>query len=326
MMQWRSQDGALTLQYDPRVLEEIRADVMAAMYGAASGAREAGGLLLGRRSGEAEFHLEGWRPVRCDHTRGPSFLLSSRDAAILGMQAAELGERVIGWFVSHARGEMGMRAEEQQLHSKVLPQTAALFMTFCPGRFGDALLHFHLVEGGRRTEVPGQLLLPPLPELVRAATVDRQPAEERAAPKRRWNRRKWALPAAAGVTGLVFVAAGWYLWRGPERGVAAAPVKPGPTGVPERILTLHIEPVGGRLEISWDPLAGDAPGAVAALTVADQGRTFVRRLKPEELKLGRIQYTRPTSEIRVALLIERPGKPPLLARSHYQGPAPEPER
>ena len=325
-MQWRGQDGAFTLHYEPRVLEEIRADVMAAMYGAGSGGRETGGLLLGQRSGEAEFHLEGWRPVRCDHTRGPSFLLSSRDAAILGMQAGELGERLIGWFVSHARGEMGMRAEEQQLHSKVLPETAALFMTFCPGRFGDALLHFHLVEGVRRTEVPGRLLLPPLPELVRAATVDRQPVQEQAPVKRRWNGRKWALPAAAGVAGLVFVAAGWRLWRGPESGVAAAPVRTAPAGVPQYVLTLHIERVGTRLEISWDPLAGDEPGTVAALTVADQGRTFVRRLKPEELKLGRIQYTRPASEIRVALLIERPGKPPLLARSHYQGPAPEAEQ
>lgn len=328
---WRSDDGTLVLRYAPQILEEIRADVMLAMYGPGRGFVETGGLLLGRRdSSGAGFVLEGWRPIRCDHSRGASFLLSGRDVAFLSSQidglSAVRGPRVIGWYAAHARGEASMRAEEQTLHGRVLPADAPLFMIFAPGKFGDSLLHFYLVEKGdppTATPVAGRLLLSPLPALARESERLRPVAPKASARPRRVSQR-WIWPAVAAAAALVFAAAGWSVWRMPASSGSAhgQQMVLEPTGPPVPLTTIHIDQLGDRLEISWDPLIGDTPGTVAALTVIDQGRAFVRRLSMEELKLGRIHYTRSTSEIRVALHVERPGAAPLRARSHYQAPVP----
>lgn len=326
---WQSPGGSFTLHYSMRVLEEIRAEVMMAMYGPGRGGVESGGLLLGRREEGGSFHLEGWLPIRCDHSRGASFLLSSREVAALANQVEGLcrggSTKLIGWFVAHARGEGAIRAEELQLHGRVFPHHAPLFMVFAPGNFGDSILQFHLLDGGDPPTcrpVPGRIMMPPLPELVRLADRERpEPADSWRAPRR--ISAKWLWPAVALVAALLFAAAGWHVWRAPVSSSAAqlAAFPPAPAEAPVPVATLHIENIGDRLEISWDPLIGDTPGTFAALTVVDQGRVFVRRLTEEELKLGRIHYTRSTSEIRVALHIERPGLPPLLARSHYQAPA-----
>ncbi|HRJ20874.1 MAG TPA: hypothetical protein PLF84_17640, partial [Bryobacteraceae bacterium] len=91
---------------------------------------------------------------------------------------------------------------------------------------------------------------------------------------------------------------------------------------PLPLSTLHIARQDDRIEISWDSFPLETAGVTATLTVLDQGRAFVRRLSPAEFALGRIEYTRPTSEIRVSLLLERNGSPSLLARTHFQGPPP----
>lgn len=324
-----SPGGLFTLRYSTRVLEEIRAEVMISMYGPGRGGAETGGLLLGRRDEDGAFRLEGWLPIRCDHSRGAPFLLSSREVAALSNQVEGLSRgastKPIGWFAAHARGEGSIRAEELQLHGRVFSPAAPLFMVFAPGNLGDSLLHFHLIDGAdppSSTSVPGHIMMPPLPELVRLADHQTpEPAKGRRPPRRLSG--KWLWPAVALAAAAAFAAAGWHVWRTPATSSAALPASlaPVPAGDPVPVATLHIESLGDRIEISWDPTVGDAPDAVASLTVVDQGHIYERRLTEEELKLGRIHYTRSTAEIRVALLIERPGLPPLLARSHYQAAA-----
>lgn len=326
---WQSPGGPFKLRYSPRLLEEIRAEVLNSMFGPGRGGVETGGLLLGRRDEHGAFHLAGWLPIRCGHSRGASFLLSSREVAALSNQVEALSRggpvKPIGWFAAHARGEGSIRPEELQLHSRVFSSGAPLFMVFAPGNLGDSLLHFHLVEGGdppSSTRVPGYIMMPPLPELVRLAGHESPaPLEARRPPRRPHG--KWLWPVVALAAAVAFAAAGWHVWRAPAASPAAdsSSFAPVPEGEPVPLTTLHIESLGDRFEISWDPMAGDAPGAFASLTVVDQGHVYERRLTGEELKLGRIHYTRSTTEIRVTLLIERPGAPPLLARSHYQASA-----
>lgn len=326
---WRSDDGSFVLHYPPRVLEEIRAEIVMALHGPGRGGVETGGVLIGGPSGvPGEFHLEGWRPIRCDHSRGASFLLSSRDVAALACQVEGLSGGgtggVLGWFAAHTRGEFGLRAEEQQLHGRVFPEQAPLFMIVAPEKFGDADIRFYLITGGAQPSaalIPGRLRLAPAPGLARPGEAPSAPAP-RLVRKNRSSPRRWILPGLAIVSALVFLAAGWRLWNSPRAEAPAPPPVPQPIGEPLSLSTLHIARQDDRIEISWDSFPLETAGVTATLTVLDQGRAFVRRLSPAEFALGRIEYTRPTSEIRVSLLLERNGSPSLLARTHFQGPPP----
>lgn len=328
---WRSPDGQLVLRYSPALLEEIRAHIMMAMHGPGRGGVETGGLLLGGPNAAGDIVLEGWRPIRCDHSRGSSFLLSNRDVAALACQVEGLSGGgtggVAGWFAAHTRGELGLRAEELQLHGRVFPAPASLFVAIAPDKYGDADLRFYLISGGEKpssSPVPGQLRLAPAPSLARPASANPAPAGPRVVRAARPNRLRWLWPAIAALSAIAFMVSSWSIWNSPRaQAVKPAPAPaPQPTGAPQPAFTLHIERVDNRLEISWDTPPSLPEPFTATLTVLDQGRAFVRRLSPEEIDLGRIAYTRPTSEIRVSLLLEPEKASPRLARAHYQGPPP----
>jgi len=326
---WRSPDDVFVIHYPAPLLEEIRADIMMAMHGPGRGGIETGGILLGGRDEAGEFVLEGWRPIRCEHSRGSSFQLSPRDVAALSCQVEGLSGGgtggVVGWYVAHFRGALGLRTEELDLHGRVFPQQASLFVTIAPEKFGDAAIRFYLIQSGPEpsaTAVPGLLRLAPAPGLTAA------PAEERLSGPRLVRTRgasplRWLWPVAAAMALVVGSVIGWQVWsaRQPKSEAAAAVIPP--SGDPVEVFTLHVEPVGDRLEISWEPPEAGAGNFTATLTVVDQDRAFVRPLTPSELALGRIRYTRPTTGIRVSLLLESPNARPRLARTQYQAPGAE---
>ncbi len=69
--------------------------------------------------------------------------------------------------------------------------------------------------------------------------------------------------------------------------------------------------------MSWDTSSPGVSGASAGvLTVLDQGEIFARQLTAEELRMGRIDYTRSFGEIRVRLLVTgKDGE--LVEEAHY---------
>ncbi len=340
MRQWAASSGAPSIEFSPTLLEEVRSEVVRALHGMGKGGLEVGGILLGTFEGE-KYKIDTWRPVRCDYSRGSSFLLSDRDVATLSCQIEAVqadpvfeGRRVLGWFISHTRGGLEPRLDESQMHTRLFDNPGSLLLTVQPSRYGDAQVGVHIFEPGDPPSL--RPLDPPLPILpvpgVRNTSADDrsgvQPqaslpwqveAEEPARPS--VLRRKW-LPLAVSAAGLAFIVLSVLAVRGEKQvsqGVqaSAGPVHVEPSGPPRALLSLHLHRTDDAIEVSWDTSSPAVSGASAGvLTVLDQGQVLARQLTAEELRLGRIDYTRSLGEIRVRLSVAGKGGE-LVEEAHY---------
>jgi len=336
---WTASAGAPSIEFSVALVEEIRTEVVRAMHGLGRGGIEVGGLLIGTFEDD-NYVVDTWRLIRCDHSRGSSFLLSDRDVATLSCQieATQVdpileGRRVLGWFVSHTRGGLETRIEESQLHMRHFDTPGSLLLTVQPTRFGDAQAAIHVFEPGEPPSLPP--LDPPLPILpapgVRSSSRAPQPApapklpwlDEATEPaKRRSFGRRW-LPWMAGAAGLAFLVLGIFSVRAQKRAAGellarSGPVHVEPSGPPEPLLSVHLEKAEDSIQVSWDASSPAVAGARSGvLTVLDQGAVFSRKLTPGELKLGRIDYTRSQGEIHVRLSVDTASRR-ISEEAHYE--------
>ena len=134
--QWRVEDLPLRIEYSLAVMEELRLYGEEGFQKIPHGGIEVGALLLGERNGETVRILE-WRPMACDHARGPGFTLSPSDREALTeligscAKAPELkGLAVVGWFHTHTRSKIFLSAEDLNVHEAFFadPGQVALIM------------------------------------------------------------------------------------------------------------------------------------------------------------------------------------------------------
>jgi hypothetical protein len=290
------------------------------------GGIEIGGILLGT-IGDAHYTLQNWRPIRCDYSRGSSFLLSDRDIATLSCQVeavqadpAFANLRVVGWFVSHTRGSLDPRIDESQLHTRLFNLPGSLLLVLKPDRYGDADIAIHTFEPG---DPPSLRPLDPLLHVLAAHSVkpsavlelDPPPptllAETRFGADPPPAKRRWLaiISAVAGITFLVI--GGIAMWNGAPSNQSVAPPLPSqpaqvaPSGPPRQLLSLHLEGAGDAIRISWDTSSASLRDPKSgSLSVWDRGQVFFRQLSVEELRLGTIDYTRSLGEVRVRLTIQ----------------------
>ncbi|MBE0659969.1 MAG: hypothetical protein IH602_19910, partial [Bryobacteraceae bacterium] len=219
---WTASSGSPSIHFDPTLLDELRTESVRALHGMGKGGIEIGGILLGT-IGDGLYTVQMWRPVRCDYSRGSSFLLSERDVATLSCQLEAVQAdpvfanlRVVGWFVSHTRGSLDPRIDESQLHTRLFNLPGSLLLVLKPDRFGDADIAIHTFEPGDPPSLrPLDPLLPLLPQLpahgVRPAAVldlNAPPppllAENRFGADSPPVKRRW-LAAIAAVAGITFL-------------------------------------------------------------------------------------------------------------------------
>src|SRR5438067_12356836 len=79
---WSVPEIPLTIEYSLDVLQEIRAAATNGIRQLSRGGLEVGGVLFGER-GEDSIRISKWRPIDCEHARGPAFLLSQNDRMAL---------------------------------------------------------------------------------------------------------------------------------------------------------------------------------------------------------------------------------------------------
>jgi proteasome lid subunit RPN8/RPN11 len=301
------------VEFAPKTLESIRFESSRAMNGA--GRTGIGGVLLGTQAGCA-YRVFDWRPIACDHSRGPGFLLSQRDAAGMAafldgvrLEAARRQWKILGWFVSHPHEALMLSGEERAVQKRFFPADG-IAVVIQPDRMGDAAcavflasepepsVLFHVeplpIErkdlGARRARTHG----------TRRAAPREEPAELADAGGAMNPRR--SLVFAGAVVALCAVAGG-AMWWAMRPGQPAMESLPPPT--PIEILSLHAGPRGGRFAIDWNGQAQALRFASRArLIIRDGEKEFDVPLTREEAMSGLRFFEPRTGHVRVKFRLE----------------------
>jgi hypothetical protein len=149
---WAVPGVSATVTYSLPVFHEIDFAVNEGFRKIPHGGIEEGGLLFGTID-EKGTRVETFRLIACEHSAGPSFLLSDRDLQMLHDQIEtsatdpELeGLHVVGWFLAHTRGPLTLTDREADLCDQLFNHAGMLTVLVKPERFQPTRFGF-LVRG-----------------------------------------------------------------------------------------------------------------------------------------------------------------------------------
>jgi len=157
---WAATDRDVRIIASKPLLEEIRAAAYRARFGNRRAGAEIGGVLYGRCS-TVGMELQGWAPIDCGWSHGPSFHLTGREQGTLaclldGLKEglAAQGFEVLGWFVSRIRGERVPAEFDSELHKRFFSTPGSLLCVLQPRREGEVWTTVHVYEGESQRLVP----------------------------------------------------------------------------------------------------------------------------------------------------------------------------
>lgn len=319
------------------ILEEIHGIAQEGMRQLSRGGIEVGGVLFGRRT-EGAIRVLAWRPIACEHARGPGFLLSNNDSQAL-MQLLESAARdpqlqvlePVGWFVSHTKAGVALTEEDVELHRKFFPEPWQVVLVYEAGKQGPAKAGFFMRErdGRLRTEssyreftVEGVRYATPMtagytgdvPAPARPHAKGKPVAEER--PESVPN-LSVDVPVGGGHRRVAFAAAALLLGA---LALFAVP-KLRYLHPPQDPLQLRMEDARGQLRIQWDRESPTVRHAESAtLYVTDGGKLSPIKLDREATQSGSLTYARMSEDVSVRLVVNLPGGDPYQELARYVGP------
>jgi hypothetical protein len=117
---WEVAGKPISIHLDFNVVDRLAMDVMRGFGAVPKRGAEVGGLLLGSiEKGDSNVvRIEDFVPVTCDYLRGPSYLLTEKDAAKFREAVEQAKEasgnepRLVGIYRSHTREALGLADED----------------------------------------------------------------------------------------------------------------------------------------------------------------------------------------------------------------------
>ncbi|MBM3726107.1 MAG: hypothetical protein FJW40_11855 [Acidobacteria bacterium] len=151
---WQPEGRNVRIEYTPEVMDEIRMHVVTWFRKMGRGGLEVGGVLFGLRV-QGRVRILAWRPIECEHARGPGFLLSPADESKLAATLAHepgqgdlKGLDVVGWFHSHTRSGIHLSQEDLDLHNLYFPQDWQIALVLHPSNAAPTRAGFFYREPG----------------------------------------------------------------------------------------------------------------------------------------------------------------------------------
>ncbi|MBL8210669.1 MAG: hypothetical protein JNK87_08155 [Bryobacterales bacterium] len=297
------------------------------------GGVEVGGILFGRRV-DNTVRVMAWRPMPCEHSRGPAFLLSNADKQGL-MQVLESAEtdpqlkvlEPVGWYVSHTRQGLTLTEEDVDIYSRYFAEPWQVTLVLHPDKTGKAQAGFFVRdrEGRLRTETsyrvfeinsfrtpsteerPGSAKpyarTPEAPRKTRPAPPPVVAAEAESGMRRPW---RIAAIAAALLVGTL--------------AVSALPRLRNQNPPTSETLQLRLLDAQGQLRVEWDRGHDAIQNAQSAtLYINDGGAIPPIQLDQETTQRGSVTYLRLSEDVTVRMVIQRKGQPPLQELARYVG-------
>jgi hypothetical protein len=355
---WETPECPFSIEYLPKVLDDIRLAVVDAFFSLPRGGAEIGGVLLGRRDRKRVVITDSIA-LDCEHAFGPSFTLSRPDLArldeLLAAARKNPASTPVGWWHSHTRSEIFLTDADQEIHKRFFPESwqVALVLrphTFQPTRAGfffrekdgsmraDASHREFVVEPLPVKPVPSSTAptaespAPPIPgdgPVVDIRMAPEHPAPEpvsRPAPAEETPPPAFlAAPPARPwkMVGFLAVALGAGLAVGAyQTRDRWLPRPAAPAPVPIALTTLDHE---GQLQISWDGRAPEIQRSTGGkLTIADEKNSESIPLDTGNLRSGSFTYVRQGERVNLTLSVNQPDGPPLLHSATFLGKAPAP--
>lgn len=131
-------------------MEQIRATAYAGLQQLSRGGLEVGGILLGEHSVHSTRILS-WRPMLCEHARGPAFLLTDKELAelanlllSLSQESSNTNLHPLGWFVSHTRSAAAITGPDLEIYRQFFPELWQTTLVLNPARDGNAQANFYV--------------------------------------------------------------------------------------------------------------------------------------------------------------------------------------
>lgn len=150
---WNVPGTSFTVSYWLSLFHEIDFQVNEGYRRIPHGGMEVAGLLFGKSEANSA-RLEAFRNIDCEHSRGPSFIMSERDLERLREQIiaaacdAELsGLDLLGCFIAHTRSELKVNERDRALFNEFFPVPGKLLLLVKPERFQPTRFAF-LLRGG----------------------------------------------------------------------------------------------------------------------------------------------------------------------------------
>jgi proteasome lid subunit RPN8/RPN11 len=336
---WSVSGHALSIEYLPILLDEIRAYAMDGLNRIRHGGVEVGGVLYGVRDGD-RIRILGWRPLDCEHAEGPGFVLSQNDEAALDRLTAEPGSdprvsglQPVGWFHSHTRSGVFLSDSDLAIYDRHFPQPWQIAMVVRPSPLGPAEVGFFFREpDGKVHSETSYSPFTVTPLLTPAASPKRdvepvfsilpaQPPPARVPPRilplpypraeiptTALSRANWLWISTAIVLALLGIG----VLTGVFHDSGGSPGKPG--------LNLRAYDHAGQVRIEWDRSARPiVSGGKASLFITDGDQVIVTEVSPELLRDGSIVYERKSPNVEVRLSVTNAGSEPVQERTKLIG-------
>lgn len=150
---WQPEGGLPRIDYSRAVMEELRVYAEEGFQKIPHGGIEVGAVLLGEHTADSVRVLE-WRPMACDHARGPGFALSDHDREALRAQLARCGSAdelrgltIVGWCHTHTRSKIFLSDEDLQIHNEFFSEPWQIALVMRPQKDQPPLAGFFCRDG-----------------------------------------------------------------------------------------------------------------------------------------------------------------------------------
>ncbi len=138
---WNPPSALFRIKYSLPLFHEIEFFVGDGYRRIPHGGLEVGGLLYGTEE-PAGLTLLAYQAIECQHLFGPSFVLSDADLEALRVQMAAPFHHashgdlaLVGWFISHGRGDLKLTERELGLFDELLAGPRQVTMLVKPEKF-----------------------------------------------------------------------------------------------------------------------------------------------------------------------------------------------
>lgn len=332
---WKVESHPGAIEYSNSVMSEIAAYAEDGFNRLTRGGIEEGGILLGSRNGMS-IRIEAWRPIACEHARGPSFLLSPKDETALGKLLKDCktdpelkGYEALGYFHSHTRTEICLTDEDLQFYDRYFEYRWQVALVLKPRRHDHVRAGFFVRELAGKVRTGSSFLefsieaaktyIAPQKQNVRISVAAAQPAPvpvpvpvpvQAPSPERKARR----IQSPFSPKWLSLIAAMLMLLT------AARILKVKWENDPTPVLPVKVVDQFGTLQIEWDRTNKHVMEADSAEIVIGDGKENTQKsLDRETVRQGAFRYVRNSEDVRIQITFFSGGKPTAMEISRFVG-------